>query len=133
MKGEKILKVLKPSRWAYFWWFLVGILTAPLIVGIFIIIITELVRRANTYFITTKRLIHEFTFLSRKISSVIYDRIQDLHLTQSILERIVGIGTLHINTAGTHFVELKFKGISNPISIKRLIEQRMMRKGKSSV
>lgn len=85
----------------------------------------ELVRRGNTYYITSKRLIHEYTFIVRKISYVTYDKIQDLHLTQSFLERIVGIGTIHVDTAGTTFIELIFKGISNPFSIKRLIEKRI--------
>jgi uncharacterized membrane protein YdbT with pleckstrin-like domain len=94
--------------------------------GILIIIFTELIRRANTFYITDKRVIREFTFLSRKISSTTYDKIQDIHMTQGITERIIGIGTIHINTAGTTFIGLIFKGISNPISVKRMIEEKTM-------
>ena len=87
-----------------------------------------MVRRGNTYYITNKRVIHEFTFLSRKISSTTYDKIQDIHMTQNLIERIFGIGTIHINTAGTHFIEIKFKGIKEPISIKRLVETYYIKK-----
>lgn len=145
-KDEKILKTLKPSRWAYldyyisgiiiliigyyfqslfrFLYYISGIITLLfLILGIVFIILAEVLRKANTYYITEKRVIHEFTFLSRKISSAGYDKIQDLHFTQGIIERLAGIGTIHINTAGTTFVEIRFKGIHNPVPVKRLIEE----------
>lgn|SRR3989344_3280130 len=127
-KGEKILKTLKPSPWAYFGWYFLGvILLFAFFSGIIIIILAELVRRGNTYYITDKRVIHEFTFLSRKISSCTYDKIQDIHLTQSLVERIVGVGTVHINTAGTHFIEIRFRGVKEPVSIKRMIEEKIMK------
>lgn len=133
-KGEKILKEITPSPWAYFWLYLLGLIISITIIGIIfgipIIIITELIRRGNKFYITDKRVIHEYTFLSRKISSALYDKIQDLHFTQGLIERIVGIGTIHINTAGTTFIEIKFNGVQNPVSIKRIIEERMMKKHK---
>ncbi len=130
-KGEKIIKEMTPSRWSYFYFYLIGILTIIIFgLGIVIIIITELVRKGNKFYITDKRVIHEFTFLSRKISSALYEKIQDLHFTQNMIERVVGIGTVHINTAGTTFIEIKFKGVQNPVSVKRMIEEKMLRRHK---
>ena len=97
-----------------------------ILIGLYIV---ELVRKGNTYYITDRRTIHEFTFLKRDFSSAAYDKIQDLHITQGIIERIVGIGTIHINTAGSTFIEVRFKGISDPISVKRVIEEIMMPQG----
>ena len=129
-EGEKVLKTLKPSRWGYFWWYFLGVVITILMlpIGIIVIILTELIRRGHTFYITDKRVIHEFTFLLRKISSSAYDKIQDLHMSQGIIERMVGIGTIHIDTAGTTFIEIKFRGISNPVSVKRMIEEKMMEK-----
>ncbi|MCX6814730.1 MAG: PH domain-containing protein [Candidatus Aenigmarchaeota archaeon] len=128
-ENEKMLKEIKPSHWAFFFWYLLGILTIVFFgLGIILIIITIFVRRGHSFFITTERVIHEFTFLSRKISSATFDKIQDLHFTQGILGRIVGIGTIHIDTAGTPFVEIKFFGVENPVSVKRMIEEHMMKK-----
>ena len=104
---------------------MLGLLGIPIL----IIVITELVRRGNTYYITDRRTLHEFTFLIREFSSASYDKIQDLHITQGIIERVVGIGTIHIDTAGTTFIEVRFKGVSNPVSVKRIIEERMMLHG----
>lgn len=149
-KGEKILKTLKPSRWAYFRGHFFGVLLliagliaiamfagivnfigiVVVVLAIIILIINEMIRKANTFYITNERLIHEFAFLSRKISSTTYDRIQDLHIIQSITDRIVGIGTIHINTAGTHFIEIKFFNISKPVAIKRFIEGKLIKKSR---
>ena len=126
-RNEKLIKVLKPSRWAYFWWYFLGGITTFYVVGLFILILTELIRRANAFYLTDKRIIHEYDFLARKISSVPYDKIQDLHMSQGLIERIVGIGTIHIDSAGTSFIELTFKGVARPISVKRMIEEKMLK------
>lgn len=133
-KGEKIEKQFSPHPLAYFGHYVFGgILTLATIFllgipGIIYIVIVELIRRGNKYYITNERIIHEFTFLTRKISSALYNKIQDLYFTQGILGRIFGIGTIHINTAGTHLIEIKFKGIPNPMAVKRSIEHKMMKK-----
>jgi uncharacterized membrane protein YdbT with pleckstrin-like domain len=132
--GENILKTLKPSRWSYILLYLIGIITLPFLgFGLLFIILAELLRGANTYYVTDERVIHEFTFLSRRVSSAVRGNIQDLHFTQGLIERIVGIGTIHINTAGTTFIEIKFRGVSDPSSVKRLIEEQMIQKSKADV
>jgi len=144
---ERIIKVLKPSRWIFLGWYLLGmliilstwigsafidsvpividdysIIAVPMVViGIIVIISAEILRGANRYYITTTRIMHEYSLFSRKRSSATYRHIQDLHATQGILERLIGIGTLHINTAGTHLTEITFKGVPKPFYVKRMI------------
>lgn len=74
---------------------------------------------------TDKRVIHEYRLVTRKVSSAFYSKIQDLQFTQNIFERIMGIGTVHINTAGGAEVEIAFKGITP--NVKRIIEEHMSR------
>jgi len=128
-KGEKIEKQTTPDVWAYLPHWIAGgficlftifLLAIP---GIIYIFIANLVRKGNKYYITNKRVIHEFTFLSRKISGTSYDKIQDVHLTQSLVERIFNIGTIHMNTAGSHNIEVVFKGVKHPRAIKKRIEK----------
>ena len=144
---ERTIKVLKPSRWVFLGRYLLGIfiissvwlgsafidsipivtdvyslIAIPMfVIGILFLISAEILRSANRYYITTTRVVHEYKLFSRKRSSATYRHIQDLHATQSILERLVGIGTLHINTAGTHLTEIKFKGVSKPFYVKSII------------
>ena len=138
---EKIIKVLKPSFWGYFWFYVFGLLLIIIPykmyhdlafffgpVGVIFILWTELRRRGTTYYISNKRLIYELKFITRNISSTVYPRIQDLRMTQGIIDRIVGTGKIWINTAGTVSVEMMWRGVTSPIDIKRLIESHMMGK-----
>lgn len=135
-KGEKIEKEFSPHPLAYLGHYIfggfLGLFTIMLLAipGIIYILIIEGIRRGNKYYITDKRVIHQFTFLSRKTSSVMYDKLQDVHFTQGLIERIFGIGKVHLNTAGTHLVEIVFKGLPNPVNVKRIIEHHMMKKHK---
>lgn len=133
-KGEKIIEKFSPHPLAYLGHYIFGVflgiisLIAFGLLGILYIILIEFIRRGHKYYITNNRIIHEFTFIVRKISSIPYSKIQDLHLTQGILERMFGVGTIHINTAGTHLIEVRFKGVKNPRKIKRIISELMLDK-----
>jgi len=130
---EEIEKELLPHPFAYIHHYIIGgvigIITFFLIAipGILYILIVEGIRRGNKYYITNKRVIHQFAFLSRKTSSARHDKLQDIYFTQSLLQRIFGIGDINFNTAGTHVIEIKFKGIHNPVKIKRMIEKHMIK------
>ena len=124
-KNEKVKHMIMPSPWKYFGWYLMGVLTALWGIGIILILVTELSRRANKYYITTQRVIHEYSFLSRKTSSATFKKIQDIHLRQRLGERIFGIGDLLINTAGSSGYEIKILGVPGPLRIKRLIEDHL--------
>ncbi|MBU2639353.1 MAG: PH domain-containing protein [Nanoarchaeota archaeon] len=131
-KDEEIQKQFRPHPISYLGAYIAGgILTLTLagaVVGIPLIVLSEFIRRGNKYYITDKRVIHEFTFLSRKTSSALHEKIQDVHFSQGLIQRMFGIGNIHINTAGSDMMELKFKGIQDPISIKRIIEEHMIKK-----
>lgn len=135
-KNEKIIKILNPSRWYYFWYYFLGIVLTiigiffPLVlpIGLITIIVTELIRRAYKFYITNQRLIYEFDFLSREIYSTTYKKIQDIYFTQGLIERLAKIGTIYINTAGTHSMEIIFFGIKNPLIIKSIIEKNILKK-----
>ena len=133
-KGEKIVEIYYPSRWIYLKYYLIGIILLLLpfpiafrAIGIIPILIAELLKRGNRYIITTERVIHEYTFLSRSIRTAPYSQIQDIHLTQSFAERLVGIGTININTAGGPEMEVIFKGVKKPLQVKKLIEEKRIK------
>lgn len=130
--GEKIEKMFGVHPIAYLGLYIVGAILCLTIffaiIGIPLIVISEFYRRGNTYYLTNKRVIHQFTFLSRQTSSALYGKIQDIHFTQNLIERIFGIGKVHINTAGTIVIEIIFKGVQDPVNVKRMIEEHMIKK-----
>ena len=122
IKGEKIIKELNPSRGGFFWGYVVAfIFLGTIIIPLAIILFIEIGVKANKYYVTNKRVIHEYKFLSRRLTSAQKKNITDVTLKQGVIDRMFGIGTLEINTAGSGNKEIIFKHISNPSKIKAKI------------
>ena len=49
MEGEKILKTLKPSRWAYFWWYLPGVIWLILVVPLMLLMLVSIILRGGGF------------------------------------------------------------------------------------
>lgn len=111
--GEKIELQTHPSPWNYFWAYIFTF-------GMFSWV-PEIIRRSTNYYITNKRIIYEYTFMSRKITSINYSNIRDIHLRQSFTQRIFNIGDIYIDTSGSSGTEMIIKGIKNPRDFKRKI------------
>ena len=73
-------------------------------------------RRSYHYYVTNERVIIEGGILLKKIKSVPYHKITDVSIYQNIFERIIGISTLNIHTAGTgmQIPEIRFFGLNEP-------------------
>lgn len=102
----------------------------PLLVGF-----AELIRAAHTYYITDKRIIEGFSFLSRRFASTQYSRIQNIEMKQSLIERVVGIGDLEIHTAGYAAgsrPEIAFRGVKNPFQVKKIIVELKLKETSAS-
>lgn len=126
-EGEKIVLETHPHRWVYAKWYAFGVLllftlygivigmpylALGALLGFLVILIVGLLRRANKYYLTTKRVIHEYRLITGKISSTFYNKIQDIHFTQNPFERILGIGTIYVNTSGTDNIEITLTGVT---------------------
>lgn len=108
----------------YGWLF--GFVVFLIIVGIGALTI-EIRVRANKYFITDKRFIREFTFLSRHTEAAPMDLVTDINCDQGMLQRAVNCGNVFILTAGTPtgfrrggFPGLRFDAVYNPIEIAQI-------------
>ena len=86
----------------------------------------ELVRRADRLAVYPDGIAREYKLLSTKRTFAEFDSIQDLEVTQSFLERLLGIGTVHINTAGSHGQEIIFRGIDHPHDFEAVIRRKML-------
>ena len=71
-------------------------------------------RVATLYTITDRRIIIRKGILSRHERAAHIDRVQNVNLSQSFLDRIFGVGTLDFDTAGTEDSDFKFIGIAEP-------------------
>jgi len=80
-------------------------------------------RRSYHYYITNERIILEGGILLKKIKSVPYHKITDVSIFQNIIERMLGLSTLNIHTAGTgmQMPEIRFFGLAEPEKTQSII------------
>ena len=95
--------------WSWSVGFLVGVvlLAAALAFGF-------VKRMSTTYLVSTQRLYIRRGILSKRMQQTRIDRVQNVNTDQSLRERLLGVGTVDFDTAGTDDSEFRFVGIADP-------------------
>jgi uncharacterized membrane protein YdbT with pleckstrin-like domain len=85
------------------------------LVALGIVLLAGLVRRLGThYLVTTQRLRIRRGVLSRRVQQTQLERVQNVNTEQSFFERVLQIGTVDFDTAGTEDSDFTFHGIADP-------------------
>jgi uncharacterized membrane protein YdbT with pleckstrin-like domain len=71
-------------------------------------------RVATVYMVSTQRLYIRRGILSKRVQQTRIDRVQNVNSNQSLFERILRVGRVDFDTAGTDDSDFTFVGISNP-------------------
>ena len=77
---------------------------------------------AHRYYVEDGRIEHQVGIVGRHIRSVRLGDLRNINLRQSILERMLGIGSLEFSSAGGSGIEVSWMGVKDPAAIKRRIE-----------
>jgi uncharacterized membrane protein YdbT with pleckstrin-like domain len=80
-------------------------------------------RARTTYTITNERLMIQHGLLARTHQQTRLERIQNVTARQSILERMLGVGTVEFDTAGEADYDFAFRGVADPRGIVRAIDR----------
>ena len=92
--------------------------------GTALVVFVGFVKRMTTvYTITNQRLRIKRGFIARKVQQTRIDRVQNVNTEQSVIERILQVGTVDFDTAGTDDSEFKFAGVSQPEQVVAAVEQ----------
>jgi uncharacterized membrane protein YdbT with pleckstrin-like domain len=96
------------------------------IVGVVLIALVVLVgiikRWATDYMVSNQRLYIRRGILSKRVQQTRVDRIQNVNTNQSIRERILRVGTVDFDTAGTDDSDFRFVGIANPVRVAEAVD-----------
>jgi uncharacterized membrane protein YdbT with pleckstrin-like domain len=85
------------------------------VVGIVLVLAVGFLKRIAThYVVTTQRLRIRRGILAKKIQQTRIDRVQNVNTDQRLLDRILRVGTVDFDTAGTDDSDFTFRGIANP-------------------
>jgi uncharacterized membrane protein YdbT with pleckstrin-like domain len=75
------------------------------------------------YFVTNRRIIYQSGVVSRDHRDCRLERIQNIYVEISFLDRILNVGNILISTAGEIGIEVTLSRVRNPIEIKRQINE----------
>lgn len=77
---------------------------------------------ARSLWISNKRTIERRGLLSRSINEVMHDHVLNIQVKQSFLQRVFGIGSVGISSAGQEGIEIFMKDLPRPDDIKKTID-----------
>lgn len=126
--GEKIVAVMGIGD-RYFW--LNTLVLAPLslvLVGLPFWLKLIHLKHAKTYILTDRRVLVKDGVFSVKVTSAPYDKITHITVREDFWQKIgYGIGDVTIHTAGPAPVEIKLLKVAQPLRVKNLIEELMIK------
>lgn len=73
------------------------------------------------YVITEEEIYVKIGLISRDVTQVPLDRVQNSSYTQSVLERFLSYGTIYVYTAGTHTDDVVLRNVPKPRNIKEIL------------
>jgi uncharacterized membrane protein YdbT with pleckstrin-like domain len=100
----------------------IGIVAGVVLMAL-VVLIGHVKRMATDYVITTQRLYIRRGILSKREQQTRIDRVQNVNTHQTLLERILLVGTVDFDTAGTDDSEFRFRGISRPGSVVAAVDR----------
>ena len=112
---------------------LVGSVFVAVVVGVVLIALVVLAglikRTATDYMVTNQRLYIRRGILSKKVQQTRIDRVQNVNTEQRFRDRLLRVGTVDFDTAGTDDSEFRFVGISDPVKVAAAVDRRTQRGG----
>jgi len=97
------------------------------VVGVVLIaldIVVGFIRRmATTYLVTNQRLYIRRGILSKREQQTRIDRVQNVNTDQRFRDRLLRVGTVDFDTAGTDDSEFRFVGISSPSQVAAAVDR----------
>jgi uncharacterized membrane protein YdbT with pleckstrin-like domain len=99
-----------------------GVLVGVVLLAL--VVLVGIMRRwATDYMVSNQRLYIRRGILSKRVQQTRVDRIQNVNTNQSIRERILRVGTVDFDTAGTDDSDFRFIGISSPVRVAEAVDR----------
>lgn len=116
--ADLVIAVILWFVWSQAW---AVVIFAVLVAGT--IAVGFILRVATVYTITNERLRIRRGLLSKSVQQTQIDRVQNVNTSQSPLERVLRVGRVDFDTAGTDDSSFTFEGIAEPELIVAAVDQ----------
>lgn len=87
-----------------------------------VILVGFLFRMTTTYTITNQRLTIRRGILARHLQQTRVERVQNVNVDQSVIDRIMRVGQVDFDTAGTDDSDFTFRGVASPDGVVRAVD-----------
>ena len=107
--GAAAVGVVAGLIWGWTAGFLVGVVLIAAVLAFGLV-----KRMSTTYMVSTQRLYIRRGILAKRMQQTRIDRVQNVNTAQSLRERLLRVGTVDFDTAGSDDSEFRFVGIADP-------------------
>jgi uncharacterized membrane protein YdbT with pleckstrin-like domain len=98
----------------------IGIILGVVIAAV-VLVVGYLRRVFTRYVITSQRLRISRGIVSRKVQETRLDRVQNVNFDQSVIDRMLSVGSVDFDTAGTDDSEFVFEWVNDPEGVVRAV------------
>jgi uncharacterized membrane protein YdbT with pleckstrin-like domain len=99
-----------------------AVVIAAVIAGLTLVV--GYLRRIGTkYLITTQRLRISRGLVRKKVQETRLERVQNVNYQQGVLDRMLGVGTVDFDTAGSDDSEFRFEWVNEPEEVVRAVDR----------
>ncbi|HTW95796.1 MAG TPA: PH domain-containing protein [Tepidisphaeraceae bacterium] len=97
-----------------------------IVVGLDLPVIPILMAKTKRYRITNYRIDYERGIFSKDIDTLELWHVDDIHFHQSLLDRILGVGSIHVESKDETMPDLWLRGIPHPRPLYETLKQRVI-------
>jgi uncharacterized membrane protein YdbT with pleckstrin-like domain len=101
---------------------------AAVVVGALVFTLTEVLRKAVTYYVLDAGVARGYSFFSTSRRFAEYGSIQNVEVEQSFIQKMLGIGSVSFDTSGSDNIEVYFEGVYDPYGIEQIVRGKMAAK-----
>jgi uncharacterized membrane protein YdbT with pleckstrin-like domain len=102
----------------------VGLGAGALAVVFAVVILVGFIRRYFTvYTITNQRLRIQRGIIARNVQQTQIERVQNVNTNQGVIQRVLQVGTVDFDTAGTGDSDFKFVGVNDPEKVVAAVDK----------
>jgi len=123
-QAERTLFEIRPVLRAYSGLILLGLVLLPFfLIGVVVLFGVFYRVFSRKYRLTSQRLLMERGFLARQMDEVELYRLKDMTVSQGILQRLFGAGTVTVISTDDSHPRVLLRAIADPVAIKEQIRQ----------
>jgi uncharacterized membrane protein YdbT with pleckstrin-like domain len=101
-----------------------GLVFAVVLVAIVLTVLVGFIRRVTTtYTITDRRLNIKRGIISREVQQTRLERVQNVNYNQTLFQRVVQVGDVDFDTAGSGDYDFSFDGVADPQEVVQKVDE----------